>query len=442
MKRLSKNKKAARWVVLCLAGVTAVILASCGNGKDSGNNLVTSGRGNERIINFFSPMEKTAPDAENVARSACDLTVALAEERVGVRMEYWTYTAENYQDKTYDEVALDRARNNMDDLYLLNPDTILMLGSEGRLMDLSGLESAKNLREIIRIANTVDGKLVAIPQEVVAYGLFVNKNMFDRYELPLPNTPEEFLECCRVFKENGIETPVGANRWWLENFVFAIAYADLYNGGNMEAEIAALNSGERKYSDYMRPGFEFLQELIDRGYIDAKRALVSEAMEGEGEDFLEQKTPVVMAYWGAANTETAYGKTDFELQVIGFPSDRGQMPVIPMTGFAVGAEAEHAEDAMLALDVMLSDEALQIYARTNRVISPSRNVEVDCVPALQPLNDRIKENVYVLGSNAGMNVEQWGNTCLIVRMLLGGASVDECMAEFDRLQEEAMNRQK
>ena len=43
--------------------------------------------------------------------------------------------------------------------YLLNPDTILTLGEEGRLMDLSGLDSAKNLREIIRTANTVDGKL-------------------------------------------------------------------------------------------------------------------------------------------------------------------------------------------------------------------------------------------------------------------------------------------
>ena len=72
--------------------------------------------------------------------------------------------------------------------------------------------------------------------------------------------------------------------------------------------------------------------------------------------------------------------------------------------------------------------------------SPSRNVKVDCVPALRPLNDRIEEGVYVLGSNAGMNVEQWGNTCLIVRELLGGASVDECMAAFDQLQEAAMNR--
>ena len=390
------------------------------------------------MVNLFSPMEKTDPNAKNIARTASDLTVAMAEEKLGVSMMYRTYTAENYQDKTYDEVTLDRARSNMDDLYLLNPDTLLILGAEGKLMDLSGLESAKNLREIVRVANTVDGKLIAIPQEIVAYGLFLNMDLFNQYGLSQPETPEEFLECCRVFKENGFETPIGANRWWLETFVFAQAYADLYNGGNAEAEIAALNSGEAKYSDYMRPGFEFLQILIDRGYIDAETALVSEAIEAEGPDFLAGKTPIVMAYWGAANSETGYGKTDFEMQVVGFPSSRGQMPVIPMTGYGIGAEAEHREDAAKALDIMTSDEALQLYSETNRVISPSKNVKVDCVPSLRPLNDRIEEGIYVLGSNAGMNVEQWGNTCLIVRELLEGKSVDECMAAFDALQEAAL----
>ena len=392
----------------------------------------------ERFVNLFSPMEKIDPDAENVARSASDLTVMMAEEQLGVTVGYMTYTAEDYQDKTYDDVVLERARNNMDDIYLLNPDTLLALGAEGKLMDLSGLECAENLRDIIRVANTVDGKLVAIPQEVVAYGLFVNVDMFRQHDLELPETPEEFLECCRVFKENGIETPIGANRWWLENFVFAISYADLYNGGDTEAEIEALNSGEAKYSDYMRPGFEFLKKLIDLGYIDKEKAIVSEAIEAEGPDFLAGKTPIVMAYWGAANTETAYGKTDFEMQVIGFPSSRGQMPVMPMTGFGIGVEAEHAEDAMRVLDVMLSDEALKVYSETNRVISPSKNIKVDCVPALSPLNNRIEEGVYVLGSNAGMKVEQWGNTCQIVRKLLGGATVDECMEAFDKLQEETL----
>ena len=163
-------------------------------------------------------------------------------------------------------------------------------------------------------------------------------------------------------------------------------------------------SGAARYSDYMRPGFEFLQTLMDRGYIDAEKALVSEAIEGEGEDFLAGKTPIVMAYWGAANTDTAYGKTDFTMEVIGFPSSRGQMPVMPMTGWAVGAEAEHAGDAMAVLDIITSDAALSLYSEINRVISPSKNVSVECVPALKPLNERIEEGVYVLGSNAGMNV--------------------------------------
>ena len=431
--------KRGKRVFACLAVLAVLSLAACGEGEDP-KNLIPQDETEERIVNLFSPMEKTDPDAENVARTAADLTVAMAEEKLGISVDYWTYTAEDYQDRTYDEVALDRARNDMDDLYLLNPDVILALGEEGRLMDLSGLDSAKNLRDIIRTANTVDGKLVAIPQEVVVYGLFVNVDLFKQYGLELPNTPEEFLECCRVFQENGIETPVGANRWWLETFVFAQAYADLYNGGNTEAEIAALNSGEARYSDYMRPGFEFLQTMIDRGYINKSEALVSEAIESEGPDFLAGKTPIVMAYWGAANTETAYGKTDFEMQVIGFPSSRGQMPVMPMTGWGVGADAEHREDAARVLDVMVSDEALRIYSETNRVISPSKNVKVDCVPPLKPLNDRIEEGIYVLGSNAGMSVEQWGNTCLIVRELLAGASVDECMADFDALQDEALNR--
>ena len=433
-----QNKK----IRILVAGVftTAMIfsLAACGRQEEDGRNLLTSQEEQERVVNMVSPMEKIDPELENTARTASDLTVAMAEERLDVTVAYRTYTAEDYQDKTYDEVLLERARHNMDDIYLLNPDTLRVLGEEGLLADMSGLSCAENLRDVVKTANTVDGKLVGIPQEVVAYGLFINQDMFDQYNLELPETPEEFLECCRVFQENGVETPVGANRWWLETFVFAQAYADLYNGGNTEAEIAALNSGESKYSDYTRPAFEFLQEMIDCGYIDAQKAYESEAIEGEGADFLAQKTPIVMAYWGAANSETAYGRPDFNMVVIGFPSSRGQMPVIPMTGFGVGTDAENREDALQVLDVMLCDEALEIYTQTNKVISPSKYVEVDCIPALQPLNDRISENVYVLGANANMKVEQWGNTCRIVRELLGGATVDACMEAFDRLQEESL----
>lgn len=430
------KKMRKRAVVPVLMGVTLFALAACGQ-KETGNRNLVSGREEEReTVYMFGPMEKSRPDAKNTARSAADITFMRAEDELNLTVEYRIYTAEDYQEKTYDEVLLDRARHYMDDLYLMNPDSIRILGEEGKLADLSDLESAQNLREVVKTANTIDGKLVAIPQEVVVYGLFVNKDMFDQYGLSLPEKPEDLMECCRVFKENGIETPIGANRWWLETIVLAQAYADLYNGGDTEAKIQALNDKEARYSDYMRPGFEYLKEMIDKGYIDARAAYTYEAIEGEGPDFLAQKTPIVMAYWGAANSDTAYGNPDFNMQVIGFPSDYGPMPVVSITGYGISAGAEHPENARKVLDVITSDEALKLYSDINHVISPSVNVQVDCIDALKPLNDRINEGVYVLGANAGMELEQWGNTCLIVRELLNGASVDECMAEFDRLQDE------
>ncbi len=200
------NKESVKkFGVFCLAGLAAVSIAACKGNGDNSKNIIISEDKTKRVINLFSPMEKTRPDADNVARTAADKTIILAEEKLGVSVQYNTYTAENYQDKTYDDVALDRVRSNMDDIYLLNPDTIQILGEENLLMDLSGLESAKNLRDVVKIANIIDGKLVAIPQEVVAYGLFINKDMFDQYNLSLPNTPEEFLECCRVSRKTELK---------------------------------------------------------------------------------------------------------------------------------------------------------------------------------------------------------------------------------------------
>lgn len=428
-----------RVAVLLLTGVL-FSAAACGQKEkaETGKNLINNNEKEKKSVSMFGPMGKTDPDAENTLRTAQEQTVLMAEEALGITVDFNTYTAQNYQEKTYDDVCVERARAGLDDFYLLNPDTIKLLGTEGVLADLSGLEAAKNLREVVKTANTVDGKLVAIPQEVVAYGLFVNQDLFDKYDLKLPEKPEELLECCRVFKENGFETPIGANRWWLENFVLSQGFADLYNGGNTDKEIEAINSGEAKLSDYMRPGFEYLQEMIDKGYIDAKTAYTYEAIDGEGADFKAQKTPVVMAYWGAANTDYLYGNVDFNMQVIGFPTQMGQMPVVPMTGYGVNVNSENLDDTLEVLDKILSDEALSLYMETNQVISPSKNLEVDCVEALKPLNDRINEGVYVLGSNANLKVEQWGNTCLIVRELLNGASVDECMAQFDKLQEESL----
>ena len=127
-----------------LVGGMSLMLAACGK-PDIGENLISDMGSEEKTVNVFGPMEKSKPNMKNTSRTAFDRTVEMAEKELGLVVQYRTYTAEDYKEKTYDDVALDRARNNMDDFYLLNPDSIQKLGYEGKLLDLSELESTKNL---------------------------------------------------------------------------------------------------------------------------------------------------------------------------------------------------------------------------------------------------------------------------------------------------------
>lgn len=68
------EKRIRRRAAACLAGALLLALAGCGDGgKDQ--NLMPSKEVGERVVNFFSPMEKADPNAENVARTASDLTI-------------------------------------------------------------------------------------------------------------------------------------------------------------------------------------------------------------------------------------------------------------------------------------------------------------------------------------------------------------------------------
>ncbi len=67
----------------CLGGLVALSMTACVNGQLPEDNVIVFQRDNERIVTLFSPMEKTQPDADNVARSASEKTVAMAEEKLG-----------------------------------------------------------------------------------------------------------------------------------------------------------------------------------------------------------------------------------------------------------------------------------------------------------------------------------------------------------------------
>ena len=81
-----KGKKHRHWKIVLLAGMAVLGMTGCGKNKDAGENLIVTETRDDKIVNLFSPMEKTKPNAENVARNAFDKTIVMAEEKLGVKV--------------------------------------------------------------------------------------------------------------------------------------------------------------------------------------------------------------------------------------------------------------------------------------------------------------------------------------------------------------------
>lgn len=57
---------------------------------------------------------------------------------------------------------------------------------------------------------TYEGRIYGLPLEIIYEGLFINKDLFDRYNVLVPTTYEELKQAIKIFKSNGI-IPIAYN---------------------------------------------------------------------------------------------------------------------------------------------------------------------------------------------------------------------------------------
>ncbi|AHI55022.1 ABC transporter substrate-binding protein [Listeria ivanovii] len=111
-------------------------------------------------------------------------------------------------------------------------------------------------------AFTIDGKVYAAPFSVLYNGILYNKHLFDKYDLEVPTTWDEFIKVCDTLKANKIE-PIGlkndpwASFLWFQTLIASYA-PDLYVG---------LTNGDIKYTDpEMKKVMKIWQKMITKGY--------------------------------------------------------------------------------------------------------------------------------------------------------------------------------
>ncbi|HIW77640.1 MAG TPA: extracellular solute-binding protein [Candidatus Bilophila faecipullorum] len=344
-----------------------------------------------------------------------------------------TVLYESIKGRDYFPVLLKRiATGNGDDVFMVDHDSLLTLSRQGCLKDLSGLPEIRTYSNLaLSQMREPDGAVYFLPMSISAFGLYCNLDLLNKYNVSIPRTYQDFLEACRVFSDAGITPVVANNDISLKTLVLARGLYDLYEGEDTAQRLAALNSGQTRLSAYLKPGFELLKHLCDRGYIDPEKTLRTTKTKDDLVEFARGESPFMLTgVWASVRMEKM---VEFPYKVVPYPvREDGPVLVINIDiRLALNAHAKEPEEALRFLRHMVTPSAIAAYNLSQASFSPLQETPPLPDDAVRDIGEHLRKGRIMLGADGHLDFPIWEITRVASRMLVEGASVEEAMRYLD-----------
>lgn len=158
-------------------------------------------------------------------------------------------------------------------------------------------------------ATTYNNRIYGIPFELVFEGLFINKDLFDKYRVKEPVNYKELKEAVAIFKKNGI-IPIAYNSTAEGSYIYQNIIASL--GGSQGVEEYLIDGKINKcYIDAMK----CMKELNDMGAFSEDSIMIY-SDERNNLFFTKQAAMIVQGSWFIPY----FNKDDKSVKMIPFPS--------------------------------------------------------------------------------------------------------------------------
>lgn len=186
-------------------------------------------------------------------------------EKTGIEIDF-----QINPDDQYDKIIKTKLATNEapDIMYVSAGVSMQTFQPTENFLDLSDMAWVDQMKDWAKEGSIIDGKLYGFNMwSVDGTAMMYNKQMFEEYNLSVPQNFEELKEVCQVLKDNGI-IPIYENakdpwhnHWWLS--MLAAAFEKESPG-----YVERLNKNEAKYADsaVMLQALKDYKELYDLGY--------------------------------------------------------------------------------------------------------------------------------------------------------------------------------
>lgn len=356
----------------------------------------------------------------------------------GTHIKIAEYTADYYasENLTYREMVERRLESNVDiDLYTIHAEDVISFAEKGYWMDLSGLKAVSSLSGDALAQSTYDGKVFSIPLSYTGFGFWWNVDMLKEHGLSVPSNLPEFLNVCETLKKAGIVPYIANQGYSLTVPAMAKGFSDLYTAENTSQLIAELSSGETQVSTYMTKGFEFIEMMVENGYMDPQYALNTAPREGDVRDFLEGKGAFI-----CAPMETNVQSQDFEIAVTGIPiSEEGMIAVVGANyRLAINPNSPNVEYAVEFLNDLITPEWLAEVVSMEYAFSSGRG-EYDLNYLDENHHDfarLVMSGSQVPNQDFALHFNTWECIRDICREICNGISAVEAAEKYDLIQQQ------
>ena len=306
------------------------------------------------------------------------------------------------------------------------------------LMDLSTTNEAGAVyNTYLNNFKNEDGSVNWLPVCADAHGFVVNKDLFEKYGIPLPTDYDSFVFACQAFEEKGI-------RGFTADYFYDYTCMETLQG----LSAADLTSTEGRkwrtaYSDPANTEKVGLDDVVWPKAFERMNQFIQDTNLGPGDlnmtydDVVDMyQNGEVAMYFGTSAAVKMFQDQGIDTAFLPFFEENGEKWLMTTPYFQVALNRDLEQDearkekAMKVLNVMLSDEGQnKIISEGQDLLNYSQNVTLKLTEYLQDVKPVIEENhMYIrIASNDFFAISK----DVVSKMISGNYDAEQAYQAFD-----------
>lgn len=334
----------------------------------------------------------------------------------------------------YDVLDKRLATGNGDDIFMVDHERVLELGAQGKLADLSDLPTMDNFSGLAKSQMLAEGEVYYVPTSISAFGLYCNTDLLKEHGQEIPENLEELEAVCDYFVSKGITPIVANNDISLKTVVIAGALLPIYQSEDAAEQIRGFNDGSLDLAETLRPGFELVERMIKRGWVDAQEALETAKTKDDLILFAHGKQPFMLTgAWAVPRLREL--KPEFSFEVRPYPiAEDGSILVINVdTRVSVRADSPNLKEAKQFVEFLTQKDVLWEFVNSQSSFSPMGENRLAEDTAIQSIGPYLTNGRSVFGSDDNLKYPIWDLTRQCVVSMLEGGSAGEAVQQMSEL---------